>query len=160
MQNEIWKDVVGYETLFSVSNLGNVRSKRTNRILKQHLNKQGRFAIATKIGGRKGLDLCFKVHRLVATAFIPNPNNKPTVNHTDGNKINNCADNLEWATHSENIQHAWDNGLIVPRTGPLSLTHEQILFIQQNYVPYSRKYGSRALSRMMNVAHTTILDYV
>lgn len=160
MKEEIWKDVVGYETLFSVSNLGNVLSKRTNKLLKQHLNKQGRLSIATKIGGRGGLNLCFKVHRLVATAFISNPENKPTVNHIDGDKTNNCASNLEWATYSENMQHAWANGLIVHKTGPTALSKAQILFIKEKYIPYSRQYGSRALSRIMGVAHTTILDYV
>lgn len=51
------------------------------------------------------------IHRLVAQAFIPNPENKKTVNHKDGNKLNNCIDNLEWATEKENQQHKWKNGL-------------------------------------------------
>lgn len=59
---------------------------------------------------RKGKD--YKIHRLVAQTFIPNPDDLPQVNHIDGNKMNNCVDNLEWCSQSHNIKHAYDNGLI------------------------------------------------
>lgn len=125
--NETWKDVVGYESLFSVSNLGNVKSKRTNKLLKQHINKKGYCTVATKIGGRLGKAVCFKVHRLVAEAFLPPPHfdvvvdsdrtfyKKVIVNHKDGNKQNNSSLNLEWSTYQDNAIHAWENGLVSKR---------------------------------------------
>lgn len=99
---------------------------------------------------------CFKIHRLVAEAFIPNPENKPQVNHIDGNKLNNSVENLEWVTHSENIQHAFDTGLanaLVGTNNSLSkLTNEQVLFIRQNYGLITK----RKLATMFNVGMTTI----
>ena len=114
---ETFKDVVGFEDLFKISNKGNLWSKRSQKILKQHIHKNGYYVCSTKIGGRKGVDKCFKIHRLVAEAFIPNPENKPTVNHKDTNKLNNNVENLEWATHSEQTEHAYANGLISKRIG-------------------------------------------
>lgn len=154
---EVWKDVVGYEDHFRVSNLGRVTSKRTGKILKQHINKQGRAGFATKIGGRNGSCVCFKTHRLVATAFIPNPENKPTVNHKDGNPLNNCVENLEWATHSENIRHAFDTGLIVPASGFRStsakLTEEQVETIRIN----PDGLTVRQLAFLLGVHHCTVV---
>ena len=118
---EIWKDVKGYEGLYQVSNLGNVKSlvgwngKRyieRERILKKtvHLacgNYYREIVRLTK--DMKGKN--FKVHRLVAEAFLPNPNNLPQVNHIDGNTFNNNVNNLEWCTNRENIIHAYETGL-------------------------------------------------
>lgn len=121
---EIWRDVVGYESLFAVSSHGRVYSKRTNRVLKQFVHKNGYCHIATKIGGRLGINKTFKVHRLVAEAFLVRPSAQITdivsesvyktalVNHIDGDKKNNLATNLEWCTYSQNIRHAVDLGLI------------------------------------------------
>lgn len=115
MEKEEYRDVVGFEDYFQISNLGNVFSKRSNRILKQTKSTTGYWTFATKIGGRNGTDHCFKVHRLVAEAFIPNPENKPFVNHIDGCKTNNILSNLEWVTAKENSAHAWSTGLQLPR---------------------------------------------
>ena len=162
MQEEIWKDVVGYEELFRVSNFGNVFSKRTGKLLKQHSRKHGRKTIATKVGGRNGMSLCFKVHRLVAEAFLENIENKPQVNHIDGNPSNNNLVNLEWATASENIVHAFDNGLIKIKSGLenalFKLTYDQVLFIKEKYREYCRVFGARALGRMFGVTHGVITD--
>lgn len=101
---EIWKDIKDYEGLYQVSNLGRVKSlaNRSNHkkelILKQHKYKGYYKVNLCKNGKRK---LC-SVHRLVAEAFIQNPENLPCVNHKDENKLNNCIENLEWCTHGYN----------------------------------------------------------
>lgn len=120
---EIWKDIKDYEGLYQVSNLGRVRSldrvinyniengkkvKRKGKILKQRSNWNNYLYIHFSKNSKIKL---FIVHRLVAEAFIPNPNNLPQVNHIDGNKFNNRVDNLEWCTAKENIIHSWKMGL-------------------------------------------------
>lgn len=106
---EVWKDIKDYEGLYQVSNTGKVKSIRTNgKLLKLHEDKGG-YLIAYLY--KKSKYKCFKIHRLVANAFIPNQEEKRTVNHIDGNKKNNSVNNLEWATHSENIIHANKTGL-------------------------------------------------
>lgn len=162
--SEIWKDVVGYEDLFMISSKGNVFSKRSNKMLKQTLHVNGYYIFSTRIGGRAGKAVCFKVHRLVAQAFISNPENKRTVNHIDGCKTNNNLSNLEWATHKENSKHAIENNLIIPRksfdNASSKLTEEDVLHIRNRYKPYCRQNGSRALSREFGVGHPRILDVV
>lgn len=119
--SEIWKDVTGYEGLYQVSNTGHVKSlKRTI------IRNNGRtLAVKEKILGvfpdgrgysivflsKNGETKHFFMHRLVAEKFIPNTENKPQVNHIDGNKTNNCVENLEWVTGSENMYHSYKIGL-------------------------------------------------
>lgn len=152
---EIFKDVVGFETLFQISNLGRVFSKRSNKLLKLHTNKTGYVTLATKIGGRQGFNKCFKIHRLVAEAFIPNPTSKPQVNHLDGNKGNNIASNLEWVTCKENIVHAFSERLNTARNGTdninSKLSEEDVREIR-----LSNK-TTRVLGAEYGVSHTQIL---
>lgn len=96
---EIWKDIVGYEGLYQVSNYGRVYSHLTERILRHHNCLKG---YARLILRKNGSNYGHTVHRLVALAFIDNPNNFPEVNHKDENPRNNVVDNLEWCTHQYN----------------------------------------------------------
>lgn len=105
---EIWKDIEEYGGRIQISNLGNIKSYKTNRNLKTVIKNSGYKKVSITF---KTVSKTFMIHRLVAITFILNPENKPQVNHKDGNKLNNCIDNLEWVTSSENLKHAWDNGL-------------------------------------------------
>lgn len=101
---EIWKEIPGYEKKYKVSNLGNVYSNKHKRILKPYKVRKGYLRV--DLFDSKFVRKHQKVHRLVAMAFIPNPDNKPQINHIDGNSANNCVTNLEWCTNDENQKHA------------------------------------------------------
>lgn len=101
-ETEEWKDVVGYENLYKVSNLGNVKNCLSGRILKLSNDKDGYKLINLR---KNGVRKTYKVHRLVAQAFIPNPQNLPFVNHKDEIKSNNRASNLEFCTQKYNLNY-------------------------------------------------------
>lgn len=107
---EEWRKIDGTHGMIEVSTLGRVRSllSPAKTVLKLQTDKKGYQRVRVTICGEK---MGFKVHREVAKAFIPNPDNKPQVNHIDGNKANNTVDNLEWVTNQENARHAIATGL-------------------------------------------------
>ena len=102
---EIWKDIEGFEGKYQVSTWGRVRSCHhgKTKILTPYKNERGYLKVGLSVGKRKTQK--FRVNRLVALAFIPNPYNLPQVNHKDGNKENNSYTNLEWATNEINSKH-------------------------------------------------------
>ncbi|MBF0675569.1 HNH endonuclease [Pseudomonas sp.] len=104
--------IAGYEGLYEVSQCGQVISLRGRiKVLKPSIKKCGYAYVGLWSAGAKKPAYC-RVHRLVAEAFIPNPDEKTDVNHKDGIKTNNDFQNLEWMTRSENIQHGFDMGLL------------------------------------------------
>ncbi len=119
---EFYKPVVGFEGLYDVSNLGNVRSLYVKKSGEKH-SREKKFRVLKKIKSlylkvtlsKNGKQYQKHIHRLVAEAFIENPDNKEQVNHIDANKYNNNLENLEWVTSKENAQHASSLGLL-PKT--------------------------------------------
>jgi hypothetical protein len=108
---EIWINIPEFEN-YQVSNLGNVFSKKSNKLLCITKNDKGYCYVQIY---KNNKDYHFRLHRLVAKCFIPNPNNFKEINHIDGNKQNNCVENLEWCDRKYNMQEAFKNGLIPPR---------------------------------------------
>lgn len=111
LPREVWRDIPGYEGLYQVSNIGNIRSlnyMKTGKVkrLKPSIDKRGYKRVSFS---HKGKCKCYLVHRLVAQAFIPNPNNLPHVNHKDENPSNNCVWNLEWCTREYNMNYGTIN---------------------------------------------------
>ena len=109
---EIWKDIIGYEGLYQISNLGNVKRITKNcKILKQSDNRNGYKLVGLcKNNKRKN----YYIHRLVAIAFIENKENYKEINHKDNNKSNNIVDNLEWCNRNYNVKYSYDKGYHIP----------------------------------------------
>lgn len=127
-QQEIWKDIIGYEGMYQVSNLGRIKSVPRKMLLRgkyPYISKEyimiGGYWNGYHIIGLKKENLApkksFIAHRIVAQAFIPNPENKPHVNHINGIKSDNRVENLEWCTQSENIKHTYANKLMTGKSG-------------------------------------------
>lgn len=169
---EIWKPVVGFEEQYEVSNFGKVRSvdriqRRSNgyvecdfrisgKVLKPYITGRGYPTVA--LGGKN-----VKVHRIVAEAFLKRDNyGKDEVNHIDGNKNNNRADNLEWVTGSENTFHALKAGL--KKTGESAfgakLTAKDVEEIRKTYVKGSTEFGAKPLSKKYGVSDMSIRQIV
>ena len=133
---------------YDITENGEIINKHTGRIVKPQPNGKGYLRISI------GKKLMF-VHRLVAEKYIPNPDNLPQVNHKDGNKTNNCVDNLEWVSNSVNRKHAVQSGLhIHGEKCPWSkLTLENV-----NYIRNHPEMSRNKLSEMFNVSPHTISD--
>lgn len=165
MEKEIWKDIRGYEGLYQINSIGNVRSldrfvkssrggfrKQNSRILTNSIHKHGHHIVNL---WKENKSVQYKVYRLLAIAFISNPDNKPCVNHIDGNRMNLSLENLEWVTYSENMRHAYDNGLTngTFKAGFESrfckLSKEDILFIKSKRK--NREMKLKDLAALFNI---------
>lgn len=123
-----WSAVVGYESLYEINANGDVRSlhkRNFHQLLSQRVDRGGYVTVRLSKNSKNST---LYVHRLVATAFIENPDNKCFVNHIDGDRLNNKKENLEWVSHSENVLHAYEMGLIKKKTRPVIDTCQGLEF--------------------------------
>lgn len=167
MSQEIWKDIPGYEGLYRVSSIGNVQSvpsttknsrggrKRTGEVMRQAMMPNGYPSISLNKDGRAK---SYRVHRLVALAFHPNPENKPCINHKNCNRSDNRVENLEWCTWSENNSHAHKYGAQRKHYGQnhhnSKITQEIANEIRAKYIP--NVYSMSTLGKEYNLANGTI----
>lgn len=144
---EIWKDIKDYEGLYQISNTGKVKSIRYNKeiIRKPCLSKGYKMVKLHKNGVYRPVT----IHKLVAKYFIPNPVNKPQINHIDGVKENNIYTNLEWCTGSENLIHAYKIGL---EKGRPKISREQAKAIKE----MKGLRSLRDIGKIFSVSKTTI----
>lgn len=159
--HEIWKPVVGYEGLYEVSCFGNIRSidridsagmRRAGKMMHQCNDLDGYLLTGFCMNGKTR---SMRVHRIVAEAFISNPDALPHVNHIDGDKKNNRVENLEWVTHRQNKEHAKNHGLTARGTGSGRST------LSEKDVDAIRKmtqegFGPKAISKMLGIGISAI----
>ncbi|MBR3497884.1 MAG: hypothetical protein IKO05_02695 [Selenomonadaceae bacterium] len=159
--HEEWRDIAGYEGHYQVSNYGRVKSFYCNKVTlrkiirKPVVIKDGYIQVSLdKDGERK----CVGLHIIVAKTFLPNPENKPLVNHESNDPANNCVWNLNWATNSENQNHAVRIGTkkIGYRNPRAKLTPDQVRFIREHYIPRDKEFSLAAFSRKFGVGITTL----
>lgn len=156
------KSVVKYKKYFWITETGILISKRTKKVLKQTLSKTGYWTCASKINGRHGKNICFKIHRLIAFSFIPNHDNKPFINHIDGVKTNNKLSNLEWCTSKENYSHAKNMGLIKYKYGEDAngaiFTNNQVKYLRNAFKSISPQISVREFCKIMDTPYSSMKE--
>lgn len=153
--NEEWRDVPNYKGYYKVSSFGRVFSVRANKIMNLQNEHCGYLQLQFQVHNAMKH---WKVHRLVALAFIPNPENKKCINHKDGNKKNNHVSNLEWCTHRENLVHAHRTGLKIPsQTGKSGrLHHRSRPCISINQTAIIEHESIRLCAKYLNTIDTNV----
>lgn len=146
---------------FEISSYGRLKNSRNNHIYKQHTLSSGYNSVRTTLGSS-----CRKIHiiihKAVAYTFLPNPDNLPEVNHKDGDRTNNRADNLEWCSPHYNQQHKYDTGhfdrskISGENNHASKLTWDDVRYIRENYQPGVRGKGMKTMAKMFGVSSPII----
>ena len=162
MNEELWKDIKGYEGLYQVSSFGRIKSLLgwnghkyvyREKILNPYMqNSKGTYYRSVVKLKKNGKAKDYKVHRLVAQAFIPNPNNLPQINHIDGNPLNNNVNNLEWCTQKYNVNHAIDNELKINRIN--TIDRETMV----DLLNYGKSYDE--IAKILGITKVTVFNYI
>ena len=162
---EIWKDIEEYEGLYQVSNYGNIKAfyykgKRHQTLLRKSVGKLGYEMVGLN---KNGVHKTFTVHRLVAQAFIPNPDNKPCIDHINTNKTDNRVNNLKWCTQKENINNpitleTWGETHNKNKIGKNSRRHKVIHQYSKEGVFIKEWYGSLEIKRDLGLCDTVVRD--
>ena len=144
---EIWRDIEGYESLYQVSNFGRVKSLNyrhtcKEKLLKAHKDKDGYLRVNLYKEGKKKT---YGIHRLVAQAFIPNPDNLPQVNHKDEDKSNNRLDNLEWCSAEYNVNYGSRTKRMAESKTNYPKFSKQVLCVETGVIYPSTKQVEREL---------------
>lgn len=161
---EEWRDIEGFEGIYQVSNIGRVRSLDHVRVNKQgEFHFKGRILALSKNHGypvisftKNGKTKQYFIHRLVASAFIPNPQGENIVNHIDGNKDNNDVSNLEWCDQRENVNHAVRTGLLPIKYGKDNKTSRKIIQYTLNDEYVATWYGLGEVVRNVKVTRANV----
>jgi hypothetical protein len=148
-KKEEWRAIPNYEGVYDASSFGRIRNSKTGRVLKPE-NVKGYLRNTLSKGNIQNR---FQTHRLVALCFIPNPENKPCVNHIDGVKTNNRIDNLDWCTYSENERHSYD--LIGKVNGNRKLSKEAVIDIRENLI---KGVNAKHFALKYSVCKETVLN--
>jgi hypothetical protein len=157
----MWKRIEN--TNAEINNNGNVRNYKTKKLRKNQISKSGYEYLGFQINGKFK---CFRIHRLVGLYFIDNIENKPFINHKDGNKLNNHYSNLEWCSHKENINHAINAGLMdsfvknskftqfkKESAGNPKITKEDVITIKEML---KNKIPIREIAKHFNIHYTSV----
>jgi hypothetical protein len=163
---ETWKDIKGYENVYKISSLGRVIRKPWERDFSEkeikHIIKKHGYAVV----GLNYKKQCkyFYVHRLIAIAFIENLENKPQVNHKDGNKLNNVLDNLEWATRSENQKHRYTHlghkNYLYGKTGADHKGSKPVMQMTKDGIYLKTYAGVSEAGRQTGVSVSSIVSHI
>ena len=152
---EEWKPIEGYEGLYEISNYGQVNNIKRNKLLKPYSSTHLIYP-RVNLSKNKKAKLHYH-HRLLAKAFIPNPEDLPEINHKDGDKTNNSLENLEWVSHVQNVRHAFEEGLNLAATklqgensSMSKLTDGEVVRIRSLYKPYF--YSMNKLAKEFGVS--------
>ena len=157
METVIWKH---YVDKYYVSNSGLIKNNNTGRILRPRLDKRGYVKHSLSVNGEI---ITVYPHRLVGLLFVEGFEEGLTIDHIDGNKLNNHLSNLEWVSNTENISRAHKMGLHDTRgerNGNAKLTEKDVIWIREHYIKKDKDYGTKAIAQKYNIGETTVREII
>lgn len=150
-----WISIIEYKGEYKISDNGLVYSLKSNKLLSINLTSNGYVYVMLS---KKGKQKTHRIHRLVAEAFIPNPENKCDVNHIDSNRTNNVLKNLEWATRSENLRHCVKTRNIIDGENNYRAKYKRWQIIIMRYLYHEKKWKGKTIAKVMNIKESNVFQ--